>query len=238
MAKKNDTPAKGGTSAAPKRNFFRNVIDAYNITRRSFPWVPWAMLTSTIVLVGLNVWYMIWTESWIMGSITIVMLLFLVPMLWVSTLMSKAMLRQIEGMAGAVGALQQLIRRSWIADSQPVAFNKEQDMVWRFLGPKGIILVSEGPHSRVKKLLDDEVKKTTRVAAKVPVHVIESGTEDGQVRLENVMKTMYKYPRALNRTEVPQVRKRLAAITRNEGLPIPKGVDPMNFRANKKMLYR
>lgn len=235
MAKKTET--KSGGSPAKKRKLIQNLKDSYSITKRSFPWLTWAIIATLMVVLGLNVVYMALTKSWIWGGITSILLLLLVPMLWISLLLSKAMLRQIEHVTGSVGALSQILRRSWVAEQEPVAFNKEQDMVWRFVGPKGIVLVSEGPHNRVEKLLNDEVKKTTRVASQVPVRTIESGFGEGQVRLEKVLKEMYKFPKALSRSEIPAVQKRLKAIHRKEGLPIPKGIDPTRVRPNRRALY-
>lgn len=243
MAKKTKPSQKtAGTKAAPqqakKRNFIQNLKDSYSIVKRSFPWVTWAIIGSLVAVEAFNVVYMILTKSWIMGGLTCVLLLFLVPLLWLSLLVSKAMLRQIEGVKGAVGSLSQIIRRSWVAEKEPVAFNKEQDMVWRFVGPKGVVLVSEGPHSRVARMLKDEEKKTTRVVQNVPVHTIESGTQEGQIRLEKVLKNIYKLPKALRRQEIPAVQKRLKAIHRKDGMPIPKGLDPLKARPNRRALYK
>ena len=235
MAKKNNVTES--EASGKKRNIFQNLKDSFTIVNRSFPWILWAILATLIVAEALTVWYMIAGKHWVMGAITIVMVLMVVPMAWISAFLSRAMLRQIEGMKGCVGALRQLLRRSWFAEEEPVAVNKDQDLVWRFVGPRGIFLVSEGPHTRVTKLLNDEVKKTTRVAAQVPVHAVECGAEEGQVRLEQVMKVMYKAPRALSKHEIPAVKKRLLAIHRNQGLPIPKGMDPYRVRPNRRALY-
>lgn len=240
MAKKTDnTAARGakGASAGKKRNFFQNLKDSYTVVKRSFPWITWAILGTLVAVLAANVTYMILTKSWIWGSITTVLLVILVPMMWLSLLISKAMLRQIERVKGSVGALPQIIRRSWVAESEPVAFNKEQDLVWRFVGPPGIVLISEGAHSRVTRLLADETKKTARVASQVPIHTIECGFEDDQVRLEKVLKTAYKLPKALSRNEIPAVVKRLKALHRKDGLPIPKGIDPTKIRPNRRALY-
>lgn len=240
MAKKTDKNAAGKATGAPsakKRNILQNLKDSYTIVKRSFPWITWAILVTLVVAIGANAVYMILTKSWIWGAITTIMLIFLVPMVWLTMLLSKAMLRQIEHVKGSVGALSQVIRRSWVPGSEPVAVNKDQDLVWRFVGPQGILLVSEGPHSRVSKLLNDEVKKTTRVASQVPIHTIECGLEENQVRLEKVLKTAYKFPKVLSRNEIPAVVKRLKALHRIDGLPIPKGIDPMKMRPNRRALY-
>ncbi len=240
MAKKTDNTKAGGAKGAgapKKRNIIQNLKDSYTIVHRSFPWVTWAILGTLLLTIGGNIVYMVLSKSWIWGAITTVLLLLLVPMLWLSLLLSKAMLRQIENVKGSVGALSQMIRRSWVAEPEPVAVNKDQDLVWRFVGPQGILLVSEGPHGRATRLLNDEVKKTSRVASQVPIHTIEAGTGAEQVRLEKVLKTAYKFPKALSRHEIPAVVKRLKALHRKDGLPIPKGIDPMKVRPNRRALY-
>lgn len=240
MAKKTDNNVSRRSqknSAAKKRNFLQNLKDSYTIVKRSFPWVTWAIAATLLILIILNLVYMVITESWIAGSITMVMLILVVPLVWLTLLLSKAMLRQIEHVKGSVGALSQMIRRSWVPESEPVAVNKEQDLVWRFVGPQGVLLVSEGPHNRASKLLNDEVKKTARVAPQVQVHTIECGFDAEQVRLEKVLKVAYKFPKSLSRQEIPAVVKRLKALHRKEGLPIPKGVDPMKIRPNRRALY-
>lgn len=228
--------AKKDKAGAPKRRWYHNIKDSYTIVKRTFPWVPWAMLVSTVILVGLCIFAAIYTGAWISWSFTALLTLFLVPMVWLSALLRKAMFRQVENVKGSVAAVVQQLRRSWIGEAEPVAFNREQDLVWRLAGPPGVVLVGEGKSSRLKKLLAEEKQKAARVVSNVPVHTIECGTEEGQVRLEKLPRKIYGLPKAIRASEVPALANRFKAIHASKGLPIPKGIDPNKVRPNKRAL--
>ena len=61
--------------------------------------------------------------------------------------------RQISGQPGAVGAiLQGSLRRAWQTSEFPVQVNpRTQDAVYRAVGKCGVVLIAEGPKTRVKK---------------------------------------------------------------------------------------
>ena len=130
------------------------------------------------------------------------------------------------------------VRRGWIVEEQPVAANRHQDLVFRALGRPGIVLVTEGPHSRVTSLVNTEKKHLNRVAPGVPVHVIETGHEEGQVELKDVVKTMNKLPKALTQQEMQAISGRLSTLNtmRNPMNAVPKGVDPMRARPDRRAM--
>ena len=70
-----------------------------------------------------------------------------------------------------------------------VAFNKQQDVVHRVVGPPGIVLVGEGNPTRLKALLATERRRHERVAAETPVHEIVVGDGEGQVPLPKLVST-------------------------------------------------
>lgn len=224
-------------NAAPaKRRWYQNLKDSFTVVKRSFPWAPWAILGTTAAAVAVCLVIAAVTSSWISYSIMALMMVILVPLIWLSALIRKAMYRQIEHLKGCVGAAIRDIRRGWVATEEPVAFNRDQDMVWRLVGPPGVVLISEGPHHRAQKLLTEEKQKTARVVATVPVHTVECGLEEGQQRLEDVMRTIYKLPKAVSRAEIPQVTSRLRAIQAKTGMPIPKGIDPLRMRPDRRAM--
>src|SRR5690606_33341164 len=107
---------------------------------------------------------------------------------------------------GAVGAALGQIRRGWNIEEQPVAMNpRTQDLVFRMVGRPGIVLVSEGPPHRVRRLLEDERRKVARVAPNVPVHLVQCGNEDDQVPLPKLVSHVQRLKGKLTAAEVAAV---------------------------------
>jgi len=145
----------------------------------------------------------------------------------------KAAYSQIDGQPGAAAAVLGSLRSGWFT-SPAVAITKNQDIVHRVIGKPGIILVSEGPSSRVSSLLATERKKTARWVPDIPIHEVQCGDGEGQVTLRKLNSTVMKLPRALSAGEVTAVRKRLDAVS-TPPLPIPKGPLPKGGKIPKGM---
>ncbi|MEY2815884.1 MAG: hypothetical protein RJA78_460 [Actinomycetota bacterium] len=129
-----------------------------------------------------------------------------------------------------------LTRRVYKGTNQPVAVNaRTKDLVFRIVGPAGVVLLGEGARSSTQQLLEDERRKVQRVASGVTVHTFYS-SEDGQgVPLATLHKKVTKLKRTLTKSEIRAVQNRLAAMDARGGLPIPKGVDPNKIRASKRV---
>jgi len=129
-----------------------------------------------------------------------------------------------------------LTRRVYKGTNQPVAVNsRTRDMVFRIVGPAGVVLLGEGAKTSTQQLLEDERRKVQRVASGVTVHTFYS-SEDGQgVPLAILHKKVSKLKRTLTKNEIRAVQNRLAAMDSRGGLPIPKGVDPNKIRASKRV---
>jgi hypothetical protein len=141
---------------------------------------------------------------------------------------------QIEGQPGASRAVIGTIRRGWTFPEEPVFIDaKTHDMVFRGVGRPGVVLVSEAPPHRAKRLLENERKKVNRLVANVPVHFIEMGNEPGQVPLRKIPGAMRRLRPELTKAEVSEVLRRLTAIGTVQ-LPIPKGVDPTRARIDRR----
>ena len=106
----------------------------------------------------------------------------------------RAMYVQLEGQVGAAGRALQMLRRGWKIEA-PVAFNKQQDLVHRVVGPPGIVLVGEGNPNRVRPLLTAERRKHERVVADTPVHEIVVGYGEGEVPLRKLVRHVQKLPK-------------------------------------------
>ncbi len=225
-------------SAPPqkKRRWYNNLLDAYKITARSYPWIGWVLIACAVVLVALGVLVAALTHgNYVLWIITAVMLALLADMSLLSLLVRRAMYRQIEDTAGAVAAVTTQIKRGWIVSETPLAMTREKDIVWRIIGRPGVVLISEGVSSRVRPLMRQERKRVNRIAQNVPVHLIEVGKGEGQVPLTKLERTLRKLPKALTKEEVPAVSQRLNAL-QSTAAPIPKGIDPLKARPNRRAM--
>ena len=149
---------------------------------------------------------------------------------WFSRRAMRAAYAQIDGQPGASAAVLQALRGGWLV-TPAIAVNKSQDMVSRVIGKPGVILVSEGPASRVGHLLGNERKKTARWVPEIPIYEIQVGNDEGQVPLLKLQSALNKLPRNLRGGEITEVRRRLDAVSQSGGaLPIPKGPMPTSAR--------
>ena len=137
---------------------------------------------------------------------------------------------QMEGTTGAAARALGSLRRGWKTD-QLVAFNKQQDMVHRVVGPPGIVLVGEGNPNRLRSLLASEERRHHRVVSEVPIHQVVVGDDEGQVPLRKLVKHVTKLGKSLKGPELTDVLGRLRAIDANRSnLPIPKGPVPTSMK--------
>lgn len=159
-------------------------------------------------------------------------------MLLATTLLTRlansAMYKQLEGVKGNVYAVLRSIKRGWIVEQEPVAINRKQDLVYRLVGRPGIVLISEGPSSRVNELLNDQERKCHRVAPSVPIHKIQSGQGKNQVPIGKLLKTINRLKKEIGKDEVPIVGQRLQSL-QNKAYRLPGGVDPAKAKMNRRM---
>jgi len=199
------------------------------------------------ILVGVSVFLVIS----IVGSI-ISNLAFLAVVLWVilgiatgylSSLLvltrraNTAIFKKYENEPGRVSiTVGTLTRRTYKGSNQPVAISpKTRDMVFRIVGPAGVILMGEGGKISTKALLEEERRKVQRVATGVTVHMFYSSQDGEGIPLMQLHKKVKQLKRTLNRTEISAVQNRLSALDTRFGMPIPKGIDPTKMRASRRI---
>lgn len=219
-------PAKQGRVAQ-----FRAV---FAMTRKQDPAVVWWMLlalfgtTGLALLIGLLLGHPIYVT--VLG----VPLGLMLALALLARRAERAAFARLAGQPGAAGAALQGLRRGWNVEQQPVAVNpRTQDLVFRAVGRPGIVLVTEGPLPRVTQLVENERKRMSRVLPNVPVTIVHAGDADGQVPLQKLSRKIMRLKPALTKTQVSEVSKRLTALGAAK-LPIPKGVDPMRARPDRK----
>jgi Domain of unknown function (DUF4191) len=229
---------KDASSAPKEPGRMKQMWQVFQMTRRYDPTAQWLMLLGFLapILIGLAV--AIWLGDgngftialWIVAGVLAGLLIALVIL---GRRAERAAYSQIEGQPGAVGAvLRSGLRGGWVGNEMPVAVNgKTQDAVYRAVGRGGVVLISEGPVTRTKRMLDDEQRKVTRILPNVPVTLISVGHDEGSIELYRLPATLRKTKRSLTKPEVLAVSNRLNSL--QTSLPIPKGIDPMKARPQR-----
>jgi F0F1-type ATP synthase assembly protein I len=142
----------------------------------------------------------------------------------------QAAYRQMEGRPGAAGQALGMLRRGWKTDPM-IAFNKQQDVVHRVVGPPGIVLVGEGNPNRLRGMLTNERRKHERVASEVPIHEVVCGNGEGQVPLPRLVKHVTKLGRNVKPADLTDVLNRLKALDASRSsIPMPKGPVPTSMK--------
>ena len=142
----------------------------------------------------------------------------------------KSAYRQMEGRPGAAGQALSTLRRGWKTDPM-IAFNKQQDVVHRVVGPPGIVLVGEGNPNRLRGLLTNERRKHERVAAEIPIHEVICGNGEGEVPLPRLVKHVTKLGKNVKPADLTDVLNRLKALDASRSnVPMPKGPVPTSMK--------
>ena len=221
-----------------KKHWWNNIADVYRVTKRSYSWIGWAMLAALLSVPLIVLIICILVPFSVGRSIFYVIVGLSLGMLLATTLLTRlansAMYKQLEGVKGNVYAVLRSIKRGWIVEQEPVAINRKQDLVYRLVGRPGIVLISEGPSSRVNELLNDQERKCHRVAPSVPIHKIQSGQGKNQVPIGKLLKTINRLKKEIGKDGVPIVGQRLQSL-QNKAYRLPGGVDPAKAKMNRRM---
>jgi len=105
-------------------------------------------------------------------------------------------------------------------------------VVFRGVGKGGIVLLAEGGGA-ARRLVDTSTKRFNKLVPGVPVRAIYVGKGEGHVPLTKLNREIRKGKTVLSRGERDQVAHRLRAIG-GAKLPVPKGIDPMRARPDRK----
>lgn len=207
----------------------------YRMTKAYHRWVGWEMLGLFILagaVVAVPVGILLNWPTGIMLSLPIGLL---AATFWFSRRAMNAAYTRIEGQPGAAAAVVENMRGKWWV-TPAVAVTKNSDMISRVIGKCGVVLVSEGPSSRVTHMLANERKKTARWLPETPIYEIQVGVEPDQVRIGKLQRELTRLPANLKGSQILDVRRRLEALSsRDNPLPIPKGPMPKTTKIPKSM---
>ena len=147
----------------------------------------------------------------------------------------KTAFKQMEGVVGGSLAIAQSIRNGWEFEENPQAVDtKGRGVVFRGVGKGGIILLAEGG-GPAHRLVDDSTKRLNKIVPGVPIRAIYVGKGPNEVPMAKLVREIKKGKTVLSRGERSAVSARLRAIG-GAKLPVPKGVDPMRARPDRKAL--
>jgi hypothetical protein len=225
-AKQEAKRAKRVASRARRKQYFKQMFDAFKMQRREDKALIPLMVGAFVVSVGV-----VFGVGWIFGMQWFALPLGLaVGVLAAVTIFGRRVQSSVytkaDGQPGAAGWALDNMRGQWRI-TPGVAGTTHLDAVHRVIGRPGIILVAEGAPHRVKSLLAQEKKRTSRVAGSMPIYDIIVGNDEGQVPLKKLQRHLMKLPRNIGRNEMESMEARLAALgTRAAALPkgpIPAG---------------
>jgi Domain of unknown function (DUF4191) len=220
-----------------RRESFRNIRQAFKITRQQDPKFLPVMVIAAVIAAALVFLLVFWITGSIYLPIPLALMVGIVVAMFVfSRRAQRSMFAQAEGQAGAAGwMLKQQLRGDWRL-TEAVAGTTQLDAVHRLVGRPGVVLVGEGAPHRVRGLLAQEKKRTARVVGETPIYDITIGTGEGDVRLSRLNRYLLKLPANLSKDEVGALEKRLAALGGTRAVGLPKG--PMPAGAKMRNVQR
>ena len=214
------------------------MVETYRMARRTDRALPLWLLGSFIVGFAAGFAAFWFLTSGLLGTVLAVvgglLLGVLLAMIVFGRRAQRAAYSPMEGQPGAAAAALRMLRRGW--RSYPViAFNKQQDVVHRVVGPPGIVLVGEGNPTRIKALLATERRKHERVAADTPIHEVVCGNGPGEVPLPKLVRHITKLGRQVKPAEITDILNRLKALDANRSnIPLPKGPVPTSMKGMRQ----
>ena len=225
--------AKDKTKKPKKAGRAAQVLQAYRIAKKTDTKLPLILLGVFALgaAIGFLVMFLLFRDGHIIFPIIFGFLTgTLVTLIVFGRRAQRSAIAQIEGKPGAAASVLGMLRRGWKVEPM-VAFNKQQDIVTRLVGPPGIILIGEGNPNRLKPLLASERRKHERVASEVPIHEVLVGDGEGQVPLSKLTKHCTKLGKGLKPAQMTDVLNRLKALDSHRGnIPMPKGPVPTSMK--------
>jgi Domain of unknown function (DUF4191) len=223
--------AKVGKDGQPKvsrltklKNQAGMIGQAYKMTYKNDPKLPWVMLIAFVVVVAVVELIGILLGSPFVFLPIAVLLGLLAALILFGRRAQSTAYRQVEGQPGAASWVLEGMRGDWRVSSG-VAGTRELDALHRVLGRPGIVLVGEGSPQRVRGLIAQEKKRMAKVVGDTPIYDVAVGDGEGQVPLKKLSAHVMKLPRNLSAAEVNALGKRMSALG-GARMPVPGGPLP------------
>jgi len=218
-----------------KKGRLKQIAASFRMTKEVDPKIGWILLGFFVVFAGLG-FGLFWLlpGMWAFDLVGAIMIGLIAALFVFGRRAQKAAFSQIEGKPGAAAAALGMLRRGWKLDPA-IAFNKNQDVVHRVVGPPGIVLIGEGNPHRLKSLLSNERRKHERVASEVKIHEVVCGDAEGAVPVSKITRHVTKLGRNLKPAEMTDVLARIKALDANRSnIPMPKGPIPTSMKGARQ----
>ena len=245
MAKKRDpaaikaakAEAKAARKAASKQQR-KQLWQAFQIQRKEDRWLLPYMIGAFALIVGAAVTAGVFVRGF--TSITLVVFGVVLGALVAFNIFIRrarnSTYRKAEGQPGAAAGALENMRGKWRV-TPAVAATGHFDAVHRVIGRPGVILVGEGSSARLKPLLAQEKKRTSRVVGDVPIYDLVVGRAEGEVPLAKLERHLAKLPPNITVKQMDSLESRLAALGSRAGMAAkPKG--PMPTQAKMRGVQR
>ena len=226
------------TPAPAKPKWYKTIFEAFKFVRENDRLFLPIWIVSMVLVIGGMVTLGILSGTvlvWIYTSLGMLLFGALTTLIVLSTRIDKAAFSRFEGMFGGSLAALQMIRRGWKFEDQPIEIDaKGRAVVFQGVGKGGLVLAAEGG-SATHKLMLTARQRVARVVPGVPIHEFYVGTGPGQVPLRKLPRAVKSLKKVLSKRERAAIQARLRALGGGR-IPVPKGVDPMKARPDRKAL--
>jgi hypothetical protein len=216
---------------------FRQIAQAYKVTREFDPQLPWVLLAAFLlpVVVGVVVG-LVWDHLVYLIVMGVLVGLLLAMMMLVRRA-KRATYKRYAGQTGSAEVALSMLPKQWVS-TPVVAANRQRDVVHRTIGPGGLVLIGEGEAGRVRQLLQGEARKHERVAYGITVTTLVMGDAPNQVPLDKLADRIRKLPKVLQPNQVTDLKQRLRALDAvRPVVGMPKGPmpgDPRHVRGARQ----
>lgn len=230
------TQQQGKPAKAPGR--IKQMVQIYQSTkqydRNLTLWLLLSLLVPIAIATACGFIFRPNVLGWILWAISGLLVGVLIMMIVLGRRAENTAYSQLEGKAGAVGAvINGALRRSWRGSEVPIAVTRQQDAVYRVVGKGGVVLITEGSQTRTKQLATREMTKLKQAVRGVPITTLHVGLENEGIALNQLSRTLLKLKPVLNRRQINDVHNRLISL-KSDPIGIPKGIDPTRMRAPSK----
>lgn len=228
--------ARKDKSAKPAKNGrMKQIAASYRMTKQVDPKIGLILLGWFVLTAGITFGILaLLPGHWALDLVGAVLIGILAVLIVFGRRAQHAGYKKIEGQPGAAAAALGMLRRGWTVEPA-IAFNRNQDVVHRVVGPPGIVLVGEGNPNRLKPLISNERRKHERVASEAPIHEVVVGDQEGAVPLPKLVKHVTKLGRKVKPAEITDILARLRALdATRSNIPLPKGPMPTNLKGARQ----